>query len=75
VFPFSISFSRRRFAIRRAFMAFGLGTALCVGVGVGSSYAISRRWEVYTMQDFSMKLGDFVVQQKDALLAPLVSCN
>lgn len=45
---------RRRLAVRRAFTAFGLGTALCVGFGVASSYSICRYWEVYTVSHSSL---------------------
>lgn len=68
-----ISPEMRRLAVRRAFMAFGLGTALCAAFGIGSSYAISRHWEVYTVRDLSVKLGEVIVHQKETVMTPLNS--
>ena len=52
---------RRRLAVRRAFTAFGLGTALCVGFGVASSYSICRYWEVYTVSSSLLSFFFFLV--------------
>jgi len=60
----------RRLAVRRAFAAFGLGTALCVAVGIGSSYAICTHWQVYSVRELSLKLGEVCVQKKEQLMAP-----
>jgi hypothetical protein len=57
-------------AVRRAFLAFGLGTALCVFIGLGSSYAISSYWEVYTVRDLSIKLGQVCVEKKEQIMHP-----
>jgi hypothetical protein len=54
------SLHRRRYAVRRAFMAFGLGTALCGSIALVSVYCVRRSWEVTTMHDFSLKLSQVI---------------
>lgn len=46
----------RRYALRRATLAFGYGTALTLSVAAITSYGVSRYWEVYSIPQLSDKL-------------------
>ena len=47
----------RRYALRRATLALGYGTALSLGTAGLIGYGVSRQWEVYTFKELGAKLS------------------
>lgn len=48
---------RRRYALRRAMLAFGYGTALCMGTAGLISWCVSRQWDIYSFRDLGGRLS------------------